>query len=122
MREHSYFVYMMASKLYGTLYTGVTNNLIGRAQQHKDGTVPGFTQKYGVTLLVWYEWHEDINAAIACEKKIKRWRRDWRIALIEKDNPRWVDLHPSLLSDGSRVSLRSPGMTVLIGTMTGDKK
>ena len=74
MREHSYFVYMMASKPYGTLYTGVTNNLVSRVQQHRDGVIPGFTKKYNVKMLVWHEWHEDIHEAIAREKTIKRWR------------------------------------------------
>ncbi len=103
MREHSYFVYMMASKPYGTLYTGVTNNLIGRTQQHRGGVIPGFTKKYDVKMLVWYEWNESVHEAIAREKKIKRWRRDWKIALIEKDNPRWADLYTSLVRHGSRI-------------------
>ena len=102
----------MASAPYGTLYTGVTNNLIKRAQEHREGLVPGFTKKYGVKMLVWYEWHEDINVAIAREKQIKRWRRDWKIASIERDNLRWVDLYPSLVRDGSRIGANAPsGMT-----------
>jgi putative endonuclease len=103
MREHSYWVYMTASAPYGTLYTGVTNNLIKRAWEHREGVLPGFTKKYGVKMLVWYEHHEDIQTAIEREKRIKRWRRDWKIALIERDNPRWVDLYPSLVRDGSRI-------------------
>jgi putative endonuclease len=103
MREHSYWVYMLASAPYGTLYAGVTNNLIRRVWEHKEGLLPGFTKKYGVKSLVWYEWHERIELAIEREKKIKRWRRDWKISLIEADNPRWTDLYPGLLRNGSRI-------------------
>jgi putative endonuclease len=103
MREHSYWVYMLASAPYGTLYTGVTNNLIRRIWEHKEGMLPGFTKKYGVKTLVWYEWHERIEAAIEREKKLKRWRRDWKIALIEADNPRWTDLYQGLIRNGSRI-------------------
>jgi putative endonuclease len=103
MREHSYWVYMLASKPYGTLYTGVTNNLVKRIWEHKESLFEGFTKKYGVKNLVWYEWHESIHAAIEREKRIKRWRRDWKIALIEDGNPRWSDLYPGLIRNGSRI-------------------
>jgi putative endonuclease len=86
------------------------NALCGRDEQshqasleHKEGLLPGFTKKYGVKSLVWYEWHERIELAIEREKKIKRWRRDWKISLIEADNPRWTDLYPGLLRNGSRI-------------------
>ena len=92
MRDHSYFVYMLASGHYGTLYVGVTNGLHRRSYQHREGLIPGFTKKYGVKKLVWFEMHGDIREAIAREKKLKQWRRDWKIALIEADNPTWDDL------------------------------
>jgi len=92
----SYYVYIMASSRNGTLYAGVTNDVAKRAGQHKDGQIPGFTSRYGVKTLVWYEIHEDINAAIAREKQIKGWNRAWKIRLIEKDNPVWNDLTSGL--------------------------
>ena len=104
MRDHVYFVYLLASKPQGTLYVGVTNDLLRRVTEHKAGIVPGFTKKYGVRTLVWFETHGDINQAIAREKQIKRWRRDWKKNLIERDNPHWIDLYPSLLDGGSRTA------------------
>ena len=110
MRDHEYFVYMLASKPQGTLYVGVTNDLMRRVYQHKDGLLPGFTKKYGVKMLVWYNAYGDINDAIAQEKRIKRWRRDWKKNLIERDNPHWIDLYPALSNAGSRaVPLARPG-------------
>ena len=106
MRDHSYFVYMLASGHYGTLYVGVTNDLHRRSYQHREGLIPGFTKKYGVKKLVWFEMHGDIREAIAREKKLKRWRRDWKISLIEESNPHRIDLYPSLFSDGSRIAQR----------------
>lgn len=94
--ENCYFVYLLASRRYGTLYCGVTNALLRRVFEHKIRQVPGFTAKYGVDRLVWYERHQDINEAITREKRIKRWRRQWKINLIEKDNPDWNDLYPGL--------------------------
>ena len=102
MREHLYFVYMLASKPQGTLYVGVTNNLLRRVSEHRAGMVPGFTKKYDVKMLVWYERHGDINEAIAREKRLKRWRRDWKRRLIEEDNPRWADRYSELFDRGSR--------------------
>ena len=92
MRERNPFVYILASGHYGTLYTGATSNLIGRIIQHRDGTFDGFTKEHNVTRLVWFEPAETMEAAIASEKRIKRWLRDWKIALIERDNPHWEDL------------------------------
>ncbi len=89
----SYYVYMLASRRNGTLYTGVSNNVLNRTWQHKNDLVEGFTKKYGVHRLVWFETHEDINIAIAREKQIKGWNRAWKIRLIEKDNPNWSDLY-----------------------------
>jgi len=90
------YVYMLASKRNGTLYTGVTSELVGRAFQHREGVVAGFTQRYGVKILVWYEVHEDIRAAIAREKQVKKWPRQWKINLIEEKNPHWEDLYPRI--------------------------
>jgi len=104
MRDHEYFVYLLARKPQGTLYVGVTNDLMRRASEHKAGIVPGFTKKYGVTRLVWFESFSDINDAIAQEKRLKRWRRDWKKNLIEHDNPHWVDLYPGLLNARSRTA------------------
>lgn len=91
-----YFVYLLASGKLGTLYTGVTNDLLRRTAEHRDHLVPGFTSKHDVTHLVWFEPHASIEAAILREKQIKRWRRDWKISLIEAQNPHWSDLFQSL--------------------------
>jgi putative endonuclease len=96
MREHSYSVYILASKRNGTLYVGVTNDLIWRVHQHREQLIPGFTKQYGVKTLVYFEPHIDIIQAIAREKRIKRWRRSWKLALIEKANPQWRDLWSEL--------------------------
>jgi len=93
----SYFVYMLASKRNGTLYVGVTNDLSRRAGEHKQKQVPGFTKRYGVEILVWYEVHDDINQAITREKQIKGWNRAWKLRLIEKHNSGWNDLAPGLM-------------------------
>jgi putative endonuclease len=82
-----YYVYMTASRRYGTLYLGVTNNLSRRAWQHKTKVFPGFSAKYGGDRLVWYETYERIEEAIGREKALKKWRRDWKIRLIEETNP-----------------------------------
>lgn len=87
------FVYIMASQRNGTLYTGVTSNLIKRVWEHREGVVEGFTQKYDVKILVWYEVHEDISSAIQREKNIKAWQRAWKLRLIEESNPMWDDLY-----------------------------
>ena len=92
LNRPGYFVYMLASRRNGTLYVGVTNDLIRRLGEHKDKTVPGFTRRYGVNLLVWYETFGDINDAIAREKQIKGWNRAWKLRLIEKENSGWNDL------------------------------
>lgn len=86
------YVYMMASGIYGTLYIGVTSDLIRRVWQHREGLADGFTKQYNVKQLVWFEQHTDIYAAITREKQIKGWRRDWKIDLIQKTNPFWRDL------------------------------
>lgn len=94
-------VYMMASKQQGTLYIGVTSNLIQRIWQHRTGEMEGFTKQYGVKLLVWYEQHETMESAISREKAIKKWRRDWKINLIERDNPHWLDLWSSIVGENT---------------------
>lgn len=90
-------VYLLASQRNGTLYVGVTSDLIARIWQHKQNSVDGFTKKYGVHTLVWYELHEDMLAAIAREKAIKKWNRAWKLKLIEKMNPLWQDLYPGIV-------------------------
>ena len=94
----AYWVYILASKRNGTLYTGVTRDVLRRAGEHKADVIEDFTKKYGVHLLVWYEVHEDVHAAIAREKQIKGWNREWKIKLIEKDNSGWNDLYDLVLS------------------------
>jgi len=91
-----YFVYMLASKRNGTLYVGVTNNLARRVGEHRDKQVSGFTRRYDVDILVWYEDFDDINYAIIREKQIKGWNRAWKLKLIEKNNSGWNDLAPGL--------------------------
>jgi putative endonuclease len=93
-----FFVYMLASKRNGTLYVGVTNNLVRRIAEHKAKLVPGFTRKYGVDLLVYFEAFDSILEARAREHAMKRWRRAWKIELIEKLNPDWRDLTGQLNS------------------------
>jgi len=90
------YVYILASQKKGTLYIGVTNDLIRRIYEHKNDLVPGFTSAYHVHRLVYYEVHVDIYQAITREKQIKKWKRQWKINLIEKTNPEWKDLYPSL--------------------------
>jgi len=91
--EKTFCVYMLASARNGTLYVGVTSNLIQRVWQHKEGVADGFTRRYGVKTLVWYEQHESAEGAINREKRIKTWNRKWRLELIERDNPYWRDLY-----------------------------
>jgi putative endonuclease len=89
----SYYGYLLASAKFGTLYLGVTNDLTRRVYEHKTKAVPGFTSRYGVDRLVWFECYDDPTTAIAREKEIKKWRRDWKISLIEQANPDWFDLY-----------------------------
>jgi len=92
----AYYVYMLASRKHGTLYIGVTRDLIRRVYEHKTKVVRGFTAKYGVDRLVWYEIYDDPTNAITREKELKKWRRDWKIRLIEESNPDWADLYPGI--------------------------
>lgn len=91
--DRTYFVYVLASQRNGTLYTGVTNNLAKRVWDHKNGICEGFTKKYRVHMLVWFETHVDVQAAIAREKQIKGWNRAWKLKMIERMNPDWADLY-----------------------------
>ena len=93
----TYYVYIMASKKNGTLYIGVTNDLHRRAWQHRNDVHEGFTKKYRVHDLVWYEATNDIHVAIQREKQMKKWRRQWKINLIEEENPNWDDLYDSIM-------------------------
>ena len=98
MGEPFRYVYMLASRKDGTLYVGVTSDLVGRVYQHKTGAVAGFTKRYGVDRLVYFEPCQDIQAVIAREKQIKKWNRGWKIELIEKTNPNWTDLYSEITS------------------------
>ena len=90
-------VYMLASKRNGTLYTGVTSNLLKRIWEHKNNPIESFTSKYGVHTLVWYELHDTMESAIQREKAIKNWKRVWKLKVIEKMNSNWHDLYSDLL-------------------------
>ena len=91
-REFSPTVYLLASRRNGTLYTGVTSNLMARIHQHREGLIAGFTKKHGIKMLVWFEQHATMDSAITREKRIKKWERAWKLELIEADNPAWCDL------------------------------
>jgi putative endonuclease len=111
-------VYLMASRYRGTLYVGVTSSLWSRVCDHKNGTTPGFTSRYGVKVLVWYERHQSMESAIRREKQIKAWKRDWKIEMIERVNPDWRDLHDEIDVIATLVEERSwapacAGVTVI---------
>lgn len=91
-----FHAYILTSGHYGTSYVGCANDLARRIWEHKIKAVPGFTAKYGIDRLVWFEAHETLEAALAGEHQLKRWRRDWKINLIERENPHWIDLYPTL--------------------------
>ena len=95
-RVKTFCVYILASKRNGTLYVGVTSDLPGRVWQHKNKAVPGFTAKYGVDKLVYYELHESAEEAIRRERQIKKWNRKWKLELVESVNPLWQDLYSEL--------------------------
>jgi len=96
MSERNPCVYIMTNGFNGALYTGVTSNLLARIVQHRDGTFDGFTKRHNIKRLVWYEMADTMDAAISAEKRIKKWRRDWKKNAIERDNPRWDDLAVAL--------------------------
>jgi len=91
-----YYVYIMASRKHGTLYVGITRDLVRRVFEHKNNLVRGFTSRYGVHLLVWFEGYEDAMNAITREKELNKWRREWKINLIERENPNWQDLYEAI--------------------------
>ena len=91
-------VYVLSSGTRGTLYVGVTSNLAKRVWQHRTDAVEGFTKRYGVHILVWFEQHESMYSAIAREKKLKSWKRMWKLDLVERTNPAWRDLYPDIAS------------------------
>ena len=93
----TYYVYILASKRNGTLYIGITNDLTRRIYEHKSGNIEGFTKKYSVDKLVYFETTNDVNTAILREKILKKWKRQWKIELIEKINPNWNDLSKNLI-------------------------
>jgi putative endonuclease len=92
----AYYGYFLASKKQGTLYLGVTNDIVRRVYQHRTKAVGGFTARYDVSKLVWFEIYDDAITAIAREKELKKWRRDWKMRLIEERNPEWVDLYSGI--------------------------
>src|SRR5262244_1530379 len=102
MRKHDYWVYILTNKYCTTMYIRITNEIVRRLYQHRYGEVDGFAKRYHLTRLVWLEHFRNVNDAIACEKKLKGWRRSRKIALVERMNPRWLDLsddweqHPSV--------------------------
>ena len=93
---NTYFVYILASKKHGGLYIGVTNNLKRRIYEHKNGIIEGFTKRYFVKNLVWYDTTDSIESAITREKQMKFWKREWKINLIERTNPNWNDLSDNI--------------------------
>ena len=97
MLQRDYYVYMLASRKHGTLYIGVTRDLVRRVYQHKSKIVRGFTARYDVARLVWFEIYDDPLTAIAREKELKKWRREWKIRLIEEQNPDWDDLYATIV-------------------------
>jgi putative endonuclease len=99
-------VYILASQRNGTLYTGVTSDFVSRISIHKQDLIEGFTKRYGVHMLVYIEFHVDMDQAIRREKQIKRWRRAWKIDLIEKGNPGWRDLYPEMSGLSEPVAFR----------------
>jgi putative endonuclease len=95
--SNQFYVYILTSRKHGTLYIGVTNDLIRRVNQHQSKAVPGFTARYNVNALVYFEIFDDPVSAIAREKRLKKWNREWKIQLIESKNPNWVDLSKTLI-------------------------
>ncbi len=96
MGERKYWVYILASRIGGTLYTGVTNDLVRRVHEHRTKSIPGFTKRYDVIRLVHFEQFDDPASAIWREKRLKKWKRAWKVQLIEQENPNWDDLYSSI--------------------------
>jgi putative endonuclease len=100
MGTRSFYIYILASRIGGTLYIGVTNDLIRRVGEHRLELVECFTKKHDVRRIVYFEQFDDIENAIRREKRLKKWPRAWKISLIEKDNPNWIDLYPQIAGGG----------------------
>ncbi|HLK24312.1 MAG TPA: GIY-YIG nuclease family protein [Caulobacteraceae bacterium] len=98
-RDAAIAVYMMSNRMHGTLYIGVTSQLLRRVYQHREGLIEGFTKKYALKRLVWYREHRSMMAAIHDEKRLKKYKREWKVNLIERDNPDWSDLYPGLTGE-----------------------
>ena len=96
MGARSYYVYILTNRIGGTLYIGVTNDLVRRVYEHKSGAAESFTKRHDVNWLVYFECFDEIEQAIHREKRLKKWPRAWKISLIEKDNPNWIDLYPEI--------------------------
>ncbi|HLG79592.1 MAG TPA: GIY-YIG nuclease family protein [Bradyrhizobium sp.] len=92
----AHYVYILASRKGGAIYIGVTNDIVRRVYEHRIKAVPGFTSRYNITQLVWFEIYDDPTNAIIREKELKKWKRDWKIKLIEAENPEWKDLYESI--------------------------
>ena len=105
-RERSFWVYILASRLGGTLYIGVTNDLVRRTYEHRSKFVPGFTRKYGVDRLIYFAQFSTAEAAINRERQLKKWNRQWKIQLIEKTNPNWDDLYEAIAAGHITDSLK----------------
>ena|SRR5581483_10128739 len=117
----TYWVYMLASRKHGTLYVGVTNSLERRIDQHRRDLLRGFTKTYGVHKLVWFQGFGDVTYAIDFEKRLKRWRREWKIQLIEAGNPQWEDIYPAMMApDPAPRSLWVPDSRDAASGMTGE--
>ena len=95
--DKAFYVYMLASARYGTVYLGVTSNLVKRVWEHREVMVEGFTKKHDVKQLVWFEAHDDAISAITREKQLKKWNREWKIRLIQRENPYWRDLYKDIV-------------------------
>ena len=96
MGARTFYVYILANRIGGTLYIGVTNDLVRRVYEHKSKAAEGFTKRHDVDRLVYFQSFDDIEQAIHREKRLKKWTRAWKISLIEKDNPNWIDLYPQI--------------------------
>jgi len=104
--ERAFWVYILASRVGGTLYIGVTNDLVRRVYEHRSKFVPGFTRKYGIQRLVYFEQYSTVEAAIGREKKLKKWHRQWKVRLIEESNPDWADLYNGIAAGNIGSSLK----------------
>jgi putative endonuclease len=117
----TYWVYILANTKYGTLYVGVTNSLERRISEHKAKLTQGFTSEHNIDRLVWFRGYGEVHVAIHFEKLLKRWRREWKIQLIEDDNPRWEDLYLQMMSEGPlHPVLRVPDSRCAASGMTGE--